>query len=1260
MKYIWDHEYNLFRCEEIDDFSYSDGAEVEQRIFRIIQQVSDRSTFSTELLEHITDWPSEYHLSRARHCLIRPLGIKPGDKVLELGCGCGAITRYLGEIGAEVTAVEGSIMRARIAAERCRDLNNVKVFVDDLLRYESEKKFDWILLIGVLEYAPVFVKADEPAQHYLHCVSRLLSCNGKLVIAIENKLGLKYFNNCAEDHLGVPFYGLQDLYNDSTPRTYGRIELIQQLTSAGFSNYYFHYPFPDYKLPAVIFSEDALKNERFEVIDLLAKVNSRDYSGSSYRLFDESLVFNSLYENGLIEDFSNSFLVVASQNDILLHNSDKIAMTFATNRIPEFTVSTSFLHSENAINVLKEPLQTGLRRNRKSQDGYNLQNVLSMTAYQPGYQILWRLLAVRAAGGSIEDIVTELYPWISYLMQCAKDIKYGEFAAIQNDTKKEKYNLAEFVVPGNYIDCTPFNLLKTREGAIIFIDDEWQAECEVPLGWIVTRGVLHSLGVGLASRDSIKSITEVVRALGNVFYLSVTDEEVISWINMEKRFLSLVTGQEHLKFSISEKNTTSGLVSLNYALIERDKELAVVKQEVEERNSQISRLEQKVMEQSNQIVTLMQTVTEQDNHLTTLSQKEANCSSQVVILNELLVERDNQVLLLEKSINESDKLISEIYASKSWILTKPLRNALRIFNGKFIKESNCDIFKKMVKIKRLLRTSKELLARGAFEEVWRRIKIKLHFSKESGQIQIPRINKKLEDGIVILATKHTLFVAMLIKKSFSEFGFNDIVILDNEPDHYEDKIHIVICPQMFSKMPLQYITFQMEQSVSSRWFTKDYFNRLENSMAIMDYSLANIKFLQQNELSYRQIFYTPISSINDLSELMLTRGHESKSPTGEAEYDVVFYGDVNCPRRIKFLEEIKKNFKLLIISEVFGEDLYRQLKKARIVLNIHYYQNALLETTRIYECLSLGLDVISEESSDIEEHTNLREFVTFTPIDDTKAMIDAIRQALVSKKKKVSKLPVDINHFSFYFGRMLVAMDLMPIEKILDLLPLGNLNHTIALSLPETYLRREHFSRLYPQIPIFHGLRHYHGWIGCALSYKFLCHQAKRSNLKYLSVCEDDVQMSNNFIEKWDVVQRFLFNELGTDNWDIFCGVIADVSDDVNVVDVVDYEGIRFVTIDKMTSMVFNIYGKNAIEAISNWDSDNRDVQSNTIDRYLENRVKLKVVTTIPFIVGHEPDLNSTLWNFKNNVYDDMISKSQTKLMKKTEAFLELKNLHND
>ena len=132
INYEKDKFLNLYVRKKYEGIPYSDGNEIENHMLSIIESANDLSVYSNELSNSINNWPTEYHFSRQRHVIIQPCNIKPDENVLELGCGCGAITRYLGELGAEVTAVEGSIIRATTAANRCKDLSNVTVICDNI------------------------------------------------------------------------------------------------------------------------------------------------------------------------------------------------------------------------------------------------------------------------------------------------------------------------------------------------------------------------------------------------------------------------------------------------------------------------------------------------------------------------------------------------------------------------------------------------------------------------------------------------------------------------------------------------------------------------------------------------------------------------------------------------------------------------------------------------------------------------------------------------------------------------------------------------------------------------------------------------------------------------------------------------------------------------------------------------------------------------------------------------------------------------
>jgi hypothetical protein len=109
-----------------------------------------------------------------------------------------------------------------------------------------------VTLIGVLEYSRRFIDAADPVLECLRRARSWLAEGGMLILAIENQLGLKYFAGCAEDHLDLPYAGIEGLYGKRTAVTFGRRELAELLARAGFASQEWHFPFPDYKLPGVV------------------------------------------------------------------------------------------------------------------------------------------------------------------------------------------------------------------------------------------------------------------------------------------------------------------------------------------------------------------------------------------------------------------------------------------------------------------------------------------------------------------------------------------------------------------------------------------------------------------------------------------------------------------------------------------------------------------------------------------------------------------------------------------------------------------------------------------------------------------------------------------------------------------------------------------------------------------------------------------------------------------------------------------------
>lgn len=243
-------------------------------------------------------------------------------------------------------------------------------------------------------------------------------------------------------------------------------------------------------------------------------------------------------------------------------------------------------------------------------------------------------------------------------------------------------------------------------------------------------------------------------------------------------------------------------------------------------------------------------------------------------------------------------------------------------------------------------------------------------------------------SIVIISPEATYFVACYLKSLLEANPSVEVSISKQSTPNFDADLYFVICPQVFPVLPppKKRIAVQMEQTVSQRWFTREYLGVLYNSLAVIEYSKVNFEYLSSLRYPIANLVHVPIRPI----EPSIYKPDDGR-PTA---YDVVFYGDDKVKRRQGFLKAIAQRFNLKVVNGLYGEDLWPVLSYAKVVVNIHYYENALLETTRISECLSLGLRVVSEEGSDQGHYTDEFPGVMFTPMNDVRAMIEAIQNQL--------------------------------------------------------------------------------------------------------------------------------------------------------------------------------------------------------------------------------------------------------------------------
>lgn len=281
---------------------YSDG-DIEDELLEIVRSGKDID----EVLLNDNRWPILYHLSPIRQNIINWYPFKENSTCLEIGAGCGAITGALCDRLDKVVAVELSKRRATINYERHKEYDNLEIIVANLNDIKFEEKFDYITLNGVLEYAGSFTKTKEPYLDFLKQIKQYLKPDGKLIVAIENRYGLKYFAGAREDHTANFFDSIEGYEGIDSVRTFGKKELEDLLANSGYKAQEFYYPHPDYKMPLEIYSSSFLPSPD----TFLPSAPNFDYD--RYTLFDESKAFRGIIENNQFEFFANSFLVICGE-----------------------------------------------------------------------------------------------------------------------------------------------------------------------------------------------------------------------------------------------------------------------------------------------------------------------------------------------------------------------------------------------------------------------------------------------------------------------------------------------------------------------------------------------------------------------------------------------------------------------------------------------------------------------------------------------------------------------------------------------------------------------------------------------------------------------------------------------------------------------------------------------------------------------------------------------------------------------------------
>jgi SAM-dependent methyltransferase len=133
----------------------------------------------TEIYDPETDFDARYTLATGRRVA---RWLRPGDRVLELGCATGLMTAMLTGEGRSVLAVDRS--EAYLARLRGRRLAGVEALLADFGALGDVGRFDHVVLTSVLH------EVDDPATLLAIVAEQRLARGGLVHVSLQNPLSL--------------------------------------------------------------------------------------------------------------------------------------------------------------------------------------------------------------------------------------------------------------------------------------------------------------------------------------------------------------------------------------------------------------------------------------------------------------------------------------------------------------------------------------------------------------------------------------------------------------------------------------------------------------------------------------------------------------------------------------------------------------------------------------------------------------------------------------------------------------------------------------------------------------------------------------------------------------------------------------------------------------------------------------------------------------------------------------------------------------
>lgn len=400
--------------------------------------------------------------------------------ILQLGSWFGAFTEMLSFRCKDITVIEHDPYRAYMTEKRLKDLGNVRVVNKNIVDYckEHRDKFDYIIW-AIDEKIDVIPDIDTYASIF-NALKGILGDDGKLLFAMPNRLGVKYFCGVPDPYTKLPFDGITE--HNSKLYRFDREELLRFMKSLGFRYRKLYYPMPDHRHVQLIYTDELRPGA-----DVLERLHTySDYKDQ--RILDEWVLVGKLAGNDVMHCFSNSFLLEAGSTP----GSGVIYSALSVERERERAFATNIY---NGGTVEKVPIypegRAGIRRILDNTGELSKREIPTLEMKEEDGKAVMKRVLYPSLSSYLKDISLKDREGFIRCIDKLQEYIYrsSEHVAAEKNCMRALNPQADWgvILRRAYIEMIPVNSF-CNNGKILFYDQEFTRD-NCPAGYVMFRAL---------------------------------------------------------------------------------------------------------------------------------------------------------------------------------------------------------------------------------------------------------------------------------------------------------------------------------------------------------------------------------------------------------------------------------------------------------------------------------------------------------------------------------------------------------------------------------------------------------------------------------------------------------------------------------------------------------------------------------------------------------------------------------------------------